>query len=364
MKVLVIGDKFPDGRVEKGILTALKNNYEVGVAHWGGFNPIFKELKQLPNWKFKMGALDQLGLSSKKAIKSLNKIIEEFQPDLLHVHDIFNARLAVKLKKKMIYDDHEFWSEQLKYEEPIGRIFSMRRIKRKIGLIFRKFFVRKWEKDVFKTCTVICAHPKVAEHHKQYAKNVFIVPNMPSSQEIEELENLNEYTKNKDLVAYIGSDISKGGGKMRKMKNFPDVIRNSNKKLLVIGDSGLKSNDIITSVGFVHHLSMFEHLITASWGIIGWEEHPFHRYCNPNKVYFYAHCGLFNIIPYLIEPQGLKYYSTFKNYTDLTDLLKKPVNFNPEEIIAHARENLTWECHESQIIRAYNVELELGLADY
>jgi hypothetical protein len=359
MKVLVIGDKFPDGRVEKGILTALKNNFEVGVAHWGGYNPIFRELRQLQNWKFKMGTLDQLGLSSKKALESLKIIIEDFKPDLLHVHDIFNARLAVKLGIRMVYDDHEFWSEQLKYEEPIGRIFSIRRIKRKIGLIFRRYFVKKWEREVFKTCTIICAHPKVADHHKQFAKNVFLVPNMPSLREIEELKIFNEINRKKDLIAYIGSDISKGGGKMRKMKRFPDVIRNSNKKLLVIGDSNLKSNNFIISVGFVHHLSMFKHLVTASFGIIGWEEHPFHKYCNPNKVYFYAHSGLYNIIPHLIEPQGLKFYSTFKNYSDLSEFLKKNLEFDPEEIIKHARENLTWEFNEDQIIEAYNTELGL-----
>lgn len=353
-KILYVADGFPDARVEKGIITGLKNGFQIGIAYWNKYNPIFEELNDVPHWHFPMDAKTQVGLSSKTSITALTNIVEDFKPDIIHAHDIFNARIAVKLNIKLVYDDHEYWSEQLKYEKPYGAKFSLTWTKRFIGLFLRKRFLKKWEKEVSSKSTVICAHPKVADYHKQFSSNVFIVPNYPSLKELELLSSVKPQERKKGLVAYIGSDISTGGGDMRKMDRFPSLIRNSNKKLIVIGDPNLPSDDFITSVGYVKHLTMYEHLMKASWGIIAWEPHPFHEYCNPNKIFIYAHSGLYVIMPSMIDPQNLKYFSTFTDYDNLAPLLNKSFDVNPTEIINHAREHLTWEATESNIIDAYN----------
>lgn len=358
VRILYIVDGFPDARPEKGIITAIKNNFEVGIAYWGNFNPIFPEVTNLPHWQFKLNTLTQLGFSSRESLESLKKIVQEFKPDMLHVHDIFNARIAVKLNMKMIYDDHEFWSEELKYEKSYGTIFSPTWIKRSFGLFFRKRNVKKWEKEVSSKSVVICAHPKVAEYHKQFSSNVFIVPNYPSLRELESLSSVKEQERQKNLIAYIGNDISSGGGNYRRMKNFPDLIRKSPKKLIVIGDPKLASDESINSVGYVKHLAMYNHLFKASWGIIAWEPHPFHEYCNPNKPFLYAHSGLFVVLPELIEPHGLKFFIKFKNYNDLAELLNKEFEVNSSEIIDHARKNLIWEKSESVILDAYKAALK------
>ncbi len=354
VRILYVADGFPDGRVEKGILTGLKNKFIIGIAYWGKFNPIFKELESVPHWQFKLDTKTQLGLASKQSIESLSKIVADFKPDIIHVHDIFNARIAVKLNKKMVYDDHEFWSEQLKYEKPYGTFLTVTWLRRAFGLFLRKRFVKRWEKEVSSRSVVICAHPKVAEYHKQFSSNVFVVPNYPSLRELESLSSIKLNDKQQNLIAYIGGDISSGGGYMRKMKHFPGLIRKSNKKLIVVGDPNLQSDDFITSVGYVKHLTMYEYLMKASWGIIAWEPHPFHEFCNPNKIFLYAHSGLFVIMPSMIAPQGLKFYKTFIDYTDLSSILNNDYKFNPSEIIEHARNHLTWEVLEPTIIKAYD----------
>ena len=356
MKILIIGDKFPDARVEKTILSAVKFGYDVGIAYWGTFNPIFDELNSLPHWQFTMGAKEQMGITSKASIQTLSKIVNDFKPDLLHANDIFNARIAAELNIKMIYDDHEFWSDYLKYERSTASYLSLQKYRRTFGLFFRKRNVKKWENKVLKKSTIICTCEAMAEHHKKYAKNVFIIPNVPSKREILYLSKLTTEERDKNLLAFIGDDISKGGGDMRKMKNILPIIEKSNRKIMVIGDPDLKSNNYVNSIGYIPHMEIYKQLLKAGIGLIGYEEHPHHKYNSANKMYMYAHCGLYNIITHQIDHKDLKYFSTFKDYDELLGLLKSDINFDPQEIIDHARQYLVWENYEENINKAYKVE--------
>lgn len=109
---------------------------------------------------------------------------------------------------------------------------------------------------------------------------------------------------------------------------------------------------------------MYKKMFTHSIGLVPWRRHWSHSYANPNKVYEYAHAGLFVMCTASLEPviETLKEHCT--TFEDHRDMVSKLAYFrdNLDElydkrlrIFDYARINLIWETYEKNINRAYQL---------
>jgi hypothetical protein len=109
---------------------------------------------------------------------------------------------------------------------------------------------------------------------------------------------------------------------------------------------------------------MYGELSRHHIGLLPWRSHWFHRYCNPNKTYEYAHSGLFvmmtddfadvisllggNCATFKSYEEMAEKLAYFKDHTDELDgLRQKSLDF--------ARKNLLWEKYEHNITEAYKL---------
>ncbi len=93
-----------------------------------------------------------------------------------------------------------------------------------------------------------------------------------------------------------------------------------------------------------------------------WKKHWYHKYASPNKLYEYAHAGLYVLtsssMEMVIKTVG-ENCTTFDDYDslvsqllelkrDMDDLYNKRI-----KLFQYARSKLVWENHEKNIILAY-----------
>jgi len=292
--------------------------------------------------------------------KQIEEVVKELNPDIIHAHNIFVAHPTSKLKIPMIVDDHELYSVQIKAQIDINMSLK----KRKVSKIKENLW-SKWEQELGEKHSIITVSAKIAEHHKKYCKNVFVVPNYPSKNSIKSFE-FQQATNENLCSVYFGKDNVLDSDSVRNVSGLHDVFTLNNEcgTLARIGVSSKNTNNI-QFYGYVESEKAY-HVMQKSChvGLLPWHKHWFHQYCSPNKVYEYALCGLLVMTINDLKPvtdDFKSYCDTFGDYTELQTLLKH-YNDHPDELnekrkqsLDFANRNLIWEKNEHMILDAYKL---------
>lgn len=365
LKILHVSDGgINDPRIIKAALTGKKNNYDVyfcGTKSNQKFDNIFRDVRWIRD---KDTTVRRLGLMFGNAMileKHLNKAIEEIRPDIIHAHNIFVARYAANFGIPLIFDDHEFYSMAIKAK--FEKVTSIKiRIKKYVINYLSKIW-KDWEKELATNHPVITVSKPIADYYKQFTNNVFVVQNYPSKDAIK-IDTINDSSRETCSV-YVGMDSNSNYKSYRDISGLHEIFNKPNTgKLIRIGVNE-PNNARIRSLGYVPMHEVFKIMHEqCNIGLLPWKRHWFHKYCNPNKVYEYAYCGLWlltiNDIPSIINDFD-SLCDTFSNYNELEDILKY-YNEHTDElyekrnaIFRHAINNLIWENVEGRILEAYKV---------
>jgi len=352
LRILHISHRgLPDPRIEKSAISARKRGAETYFA--GGRVREFSYPVKIFDGTFRLPFNTKANIGLRpwwNALKrSLEKVLRRCKPDIVHAHDIIAARLAIEYDISVVYDDHEYWSMEMRY-----KIKGLRSL-------FRWFIWRSWERIVLrKARAIITVSDEIADKHRRLNRNVFTVPNLPMLSEVKNLEKC--CTRNRLSSVYVGS-LTSHQPPFRKMDGFIDIfLRKDVGDLIVIGDKKLKSFPPIYSIGFLRHDLLLKELTKYHIGIIPWKKHPFHRFCNPNKPYEYACAGLLVLVTSDMKPVMKlleDFCKTFDEYEDLVLLLEyyeSNLNEAVEEglkTMEFAKKKLIWERYEENIIKAY-----------
>jgi glycosyltransferase involved in cell wall biosynthesis len=359
----------PNWRAEKAAICGLRKGYTVEFA--GNSSPkysnkIFSEIFAI-NWTAK--ARWGIPFYWDKIKNRAKKILKSSQPDIVHAHDLFTAKLISELKIPFVYDDYEFWSKYaIVLSEVTESSIQENFFKSKIKKFLQKRAIilwKNWEKNVISYHPTITVSDAIASELKSIGntQNVFIVPNFPLKSESGMFGDIFDHEIFSSV--YAGSDkIGKANPPFRNLDNLTSFFQyNDIGKITLIGMKGNQS-DKIKYTGFISRKEMFEEMRKHSVGLIPWKKHWSHYYLNPNKYAEYAHAGLFVMCTSSLQTiiDTLKNNCvTFENYEDMVDKLTYFKN-NMDDLYnkriktyEFAKENLIWDKYEENIIRAYKL---------
>jgi len=363
MKILHFGDYLPDERIERIAILGNRLGHKCfyigrGIKGTSIEEDIFRETAVI-----NIRARHNAGIDHEKFLLSLKGIIDRFDPDIIHAHDIYNANMVYRIcPERLIYDDHEYWSEQVKYS-PVYKLLKIFP-EPKSFLISRilKSRVPKWEEELRKNAVIIASSIKIKElHQDRGAERVSYLPNMPLLSEVSGVSFL--VPESKQLTcAYVGSDLTSSYQyPYRNTKGLDTMfIESEIGKLLVLGDNKLHTSDKIESLGYIPHLEVYKQLSRAHVGLHGFKPHPALSYKASQKIHMYVHAGC---VPF-VTPESLEALPylkemaiTYKDYSDLKHKLiekkKELMEHSHEEIRRWARENMVVDNFESELIEAY-----------
>ena len=383
MKILHLSDRgLPDWRIEKAATTALKAGHE--VLFGGGKEAISYDRKIFfKTYHVNWSARSRRGIPFywHNVKKQVERILREARPDIVHAHDIFAAKMVSEFGVPFVYDNHEYWSEYSKILADTNRNASRNRkstLPRKIfRRLIRKFLNdyavrlwKKWETELVCASTTITVSYEIAEklrainrNNNTSANRIFVVPNFPLRSEVEGFERPRYHGKLSCVYAGLSGKAHISPPHTNIDGLAEAFINNNIGDLTVIGWSN-KSSENVKYTGFLSRESMYKEMFTHSIGLVPWRRHWSHSYANPNKVYEYAHAGLFVICTASLEPviETLKEHCT--TFEDHADMVSKLAYFrdNLDElynkrlrIFDYARRNLIWETYEKNINRAYQL---------
>jgi hypothetical protein len=167
----------------------------------------------------------------------------------------------------------------------------------------------------------------------------------------------------------VGRDFP-AAAPFRDTSGFLDIFSNAESmRVTLIGPSKSlidnRGNPRINPLGYLNYTEVLKELCRHHVGVIPWRPHWFHKYCNPNKAYQYAHAGLVVAVPYTMQPViealGRDLCLTFRDFKELGEVLKDlsgDVEYALKlgcETREYARERLVWELYEDTIREAYSV---------
>jgi glycosyltransferase involved in cell wall biosynthesis len=374
----------PDWRVEKSAMTAMKLGYRVSFAGKPGNN--INKTKFAKIYEIEWNSKARLGIPYYwlQVKRQLHKILKQEAPDIVHSHNLYSAKLISELGVPFVFDDHEYWSASSKillemdYQPFQSSIRTRTRInpekpnismKRRINRIKRRLIDRyairlwtTWEKELISAVPVIVVSESIAKDYQRHGNTKsFLVPNYPILSEVEALGSPTYQTQVNCI--YSGGD---GNDKVmypqRQMDGLFELFENDRRFPLTIAGWSDSSFSNLRFLGFLSRPEMFSEMSRHTVGLLPWKKHWAHYYTNPNKPYEYAHAGLAiactsSILPVIESLQNC--CVKFEDYPDLVNKLEY-LQHHPEEL--HnlrkrtqelAREKLTWEKHEAQIVTAY-----------
>ena len=290
--------------------------------------------------------------------KQIKSTIEMIRPDIIHAHNIFVAYHSLSFGIPIVLDDHELYSVEIMAKNQNANA------KKKIISKIKKRLWKKWEQIIGKQYPIITVSKKISEHHKKYCKNVFLVPNFPLKDSIQ-MAKFNEATKSNLTSVYLGNDPNDGSNPIRDIRSLHEIFYSSNiGNLKRIGVSS-PNDSKIQSYGFVPMKEAYQIMQNhCHIGLLPWRPFWFHEYCCPNKVYEYAHNGLWLITTddlYQVVDDFGENCDKFDSYEKLTSLLDyyyqhpEELNKKRHQILDFAKKNLIWENNEKRILDAYKI---------
>ncbi len=332
MRILHVSHKgLPDHRVEREAFVAKKNGHEMHYLGLGSTKQpsldVFETITMLRKINNRQVALDQ-SIRDDWAGE-----IRRIDPDLIHANDIIAATFTTDLGIPMVYDDHEYWSEQrVAYD---AWPFLMR-------LKSRPFInaIPSWEKSLLQKHVTITVSEGIAEEHRKYCDHVFVLQNYCLYDEVKDLP----IDTQREGLVYIGNDF-------RKKKFLPHRNLTGLKDYLEFDDMTGLSRD-----------EMYKQLLQYRFGLLPFRTIPYHKYSNSAKLFDYLNSGLHVLITRkLFESHGrLPYTIPFDDYSELPDLVKNTPAVNPKEIMDYAHSNLVWAAQQDKLLEAYKIAMEIA----
>ncbi|MGH9977620.1 MAG: glycosyltransferase [Nitrososphaeraceae archaeon] len=385
MRVLHVSHEgLPDWRVEKSAITAMKLGYRVSFAGKPGNNT--NKTKFAKIYEVEWNSKARLGIPYywQQVKRQLHKILKQEAPDIVHSHNLYSAKLISELGIPFVFDDHEYWSMSSKillemdYQPFQSSIRTRTRINPEISNISMKRIMNRirrrlidryairlwtaWEKELISTAPVIVVSESIAKDYQRHGNTrSFLVPNYPILSEVESMGSPT-YQAQVDCIYSGGDGNDKVMYPQRQMDGLFELFENDKRFPLTIAGWSDSSFSNLRFLGFLSRPEMFSEMSRHTVGLLPWKKHWAHYYTNPNKPYEYAHAGLAiactsSILPVIESLQNC--CVKFEDYPDLVNKLDH-LQHHPEEL--HnlrkrtrelAREKLTWEKHEAQIITAY-----------
>ncbi len=343
MRVLHISKKLPDVRVEKCIIGDRKDGHDVAFAGYSNDTPIFDEIRDIKQYTYRFGHAHTFGPKRHESIEDLQMAIEDFDPDFLHVHDIYFAILAMHLDRPWLYNDHEAWSNQISTLVSGRPKWSLKYWRRTLGIRARKRMIDSWEPRVLKDRVTITISERLADmYHRMYTRKTFVIPNFPMLSEVPK----KIVTDKQDCMAYVGSDLLAAAPYHRDTRGFLDVVRRHQLNLLVVGDRKLKSEGTITSLGYRDHTEIMDLIGRCRFGVVAFRNYPNKpiHLGDHNKISLYAHSGQIVIAPRTLTANPhVKYIEFFDRMSDIPQILKEAEHVDPEVIANHAKEHMIWD---------------------
>ena len=363
----------PDWRIEKSAISASKIGHKV---MFGGRRPtaeyftnydkhrIFCKIYEV-NWDYKA----KVGISIFWHVvrKQVEKVIRESNPDIVHAHNIFAAKMISEFKIPFVYDDHEYWPVYIKTLSELPLDWHILQPKEAAMVLLKRKLIHsftEWEKELVSNAPTIVTTNKVAEELEFSTGNtdrIFVIPNVPLKCEVEGFKN--PIFHNTVSSVYVGKDKKTDASRPhRNMDGLTDVFTNNNiGNLTMIGVNG-KSSENIKYLGILPRREMYEVMFKHSIGLIPYKKHWSHFYRDTNKAYEYAHAGLFvmsvssldNVVSNLDDN-----CATFEDYNDMASHLKHFREYSEElysrrlKSFEFAHKNLVWEKYEKNILCAY-----------
>ena len=290
MKVVHVSDyPLPDVRVERMAYLSNKKGWKVFFAgpsanSFALGENIFHRVYRLPWTRFaRLGLQPHYGWVRRK----LKKIISGIEPDIIHAHNVFSAKMVLSLGYPFVFDDHELVSMEKKSDIGFGDLGD------RIAARYERWLWGRWERELAEGAPIVTVSDGIAEHYADQLADVYVVPNYPSLFELGKA-HLAEEKELSFTAAYLGKpgDIGSSHRPYRDVQGLLDIFKELNLRLVVIGDRSLPSEGPVLSKGFIHHSRLYDVISKFHVGLLPWKKHWFHKYANPNKPYIYAHSGV------------------------------------------------------------------------
>jgi glycosyltransferase involved in cell wall biosynthesis len=377
-------ESLPDWRVEKSAITGLKLGYRVSFAGKPGNNTNGTKFAKV--YEIEWNSKARLGIPYywEKVKKQLENVLKQEAPDIVHSHNLYSAKLISELGVPFVFDDHEYWSMSSKillemdyqpFQSSIRTQDKSKPKKSEIAVKVRMSRIRRrlidryairiwttWEKELISAAPVIVVSEMIAkDYERQTNARPFLVPNYPILSEVEALGSPT-YRTHVDCIYSGGDGNDRVMYPQRRMDGLFELFENDKRFPLTIAGWSDSSFSNLRFLGFLSRPEMFAEMSRHTVGLLPWKKHWAHYYTNPNKPYEYAHAGLAVMCTSSIHPVIESLQDCCVRFDNYTDLVKKLEYFQerPEELYnlrertrELAKEKLTWEKHENQIINAY-----------
>ncbi|MBD3189625.1 MAG: hypothetical protein GF308_03230 [Candidatus Heimdallarchaeota archaeon] len=364
MKILHLADGPRNIRAERAGIIAKTQSNQVDLYYTGNVNQmilkkdLFKKRHFIPVSSRNNLLIDTSGFQS-----SLKGFINEVDPDIIHAHNIFMGKMAEKTGLPFVYDDHELWSQKV-------RCYQRKRIKSIVGKQLQQFLYPRWEKQLAKKSPVLVPTSGILQYYKNsyHTEEVFLFPNMPPLEEVEQL-TFNEKNDN-SLISVAIIAFTENPPKHKQMGGFYDLWKQNDDlgKLMVIGQKGLKNTKNIISTGRVSHYDCYTRASMGHIGIIPFKPYwAYDQFSGANKGYLYIHSGLGLItaktqIEFKPVIEEVGYGFQFETYAELINYLRKSreqlTNIPSEKIREIARTRFILDKFGENLMNAYKLALE------
>lgn len=375
MRVLHLSDDgLPDWRVEKAALTGKKNGFDLFFGGRPGNKDHSTIFSKVYHIQWTAGAMIGVPYLYDRVKKQIKQLVNQIRPDIVHSHNIGSAKISHELGLPFVFDDHEYFgmlslvnAENLKLQDiqrgsRFGRLVSAM----KLSFVSRRSISNwtKWEREIISSAPTLTVSEAIAQDLRKVGpgstKQIFVVPNFPSEAETISFNKPKFHEKISSV--YAGGDSKNKQATNRDIKGIDNLFMTRDIGNLTVIGWEPESSQNFKATGFIPRDRMFFEMKQNSIGLIPWKKHWSHSYLNPNKAYEYAHAGLFVMLTsdltsvvHTLNEKCL----TFEDYEDLA-LKLQYFKSNMEELYKkridtfnYARNYLTWEKYEKNIIDAY-----------
>ncbi len=327
MRILHASHKcLPDQRVERSAYIAKNAGHEIIYLGMGPPNPpnldVFTDIVMLPNINNRQVVTD------KKIRKKWAEAVKRIRPDLIHANDLIAAVFSKDLGIPMVYDDHEYWSAQrIIYKNwPLWKRVAIRPFLN---------IIPEWEKEIVSNFVTITVSEAIAEAHRQYSDNVYVLQNFCLREEVQDLP----INPNRSGLAYVGNDFRR-----KRFSPHRDM-------------TGLKDWVKFDSFSGLPRHELYLRLTDYRYGLLPFKPNPYSKYANSAKTFDYLNCGLEVLMTdVLYEAHGeLPFTFKFTSYSEIPEILKQHQPAEPEEIMSYAHRNLVWEAQADILYKTYSL---------